>query len=137
MRGLRRASAVRATRLPPNGVHDRRRAMSAFLARLILAVSLLFGSVVVPAMAGEEAGHSMEIVDADCDILGASGDADEKSPDGAPALHIDHHHCSACAELNGRVQATGMPGSNGLLFRGPATVLASYATAPPTQPPAA
>lgn len=111
--------------------------MSAFLARLILTISLLFGSVVVPAMAGEEAGHSMEIVDLDCDIFAAVSDADDESPDGAPALHIDHHHCSACAELNGRPQATGIPGSNGLFFRGPATILASYATAPPTQPPAA
>lgn len=111
--------------------------MSAFLARLIVTISLLFGSVVVPAIAGGEAGHAMEIVDVDCDILVSSSDAGENSPDGAPALHIDHHHCSACAELNGRSQVSGMIASNGLLFRSPATVLASYATAPPVQPPAA
>jgi hypothetical protein len=111
--------------------------MPAFLARLVLTISLLFGSVVVPAMAGAEAGHSMEVVDVDCDVAAAPTGGNEGSPDGAPPLHIDHHHCSACAELNGRSQTSNMPASNGLLFRGPATVLASYATAPPIQPPSA
>ncbi|WP_447761994.1 hypothetical protein [Sphingopyxis panaciterrae] len=111
--------------------------MSAFLARVLLTMSLLFGSVVVPAMAGEEAGHSIEIVDVDCDVLTASADAGDTSPDDAPVLHIDHHHCSACTEMNGRGQAIDLLASGSLLFRGPATVLTSYATAPPTQPPAA
>lgn len=111
--------------------------MSAFLARVMLTMSLLFGSVVVPAMAGEEAGHSIEIVDVDCDILTASAGAGDMSPDNAPMLHIDHHHCSACTELNGRGHAVDLLASGGLLFRAPATVLTSTATAPPTQPPAA
>lgn len=110
--------------------------MSAFLARLAITISLLFGSVVVPAMAGAEAGHTMEIVDVDCDVI-AAPDTDERSPDNAPPLHIDHHHCSACAELNGRSSMSDMFASRDLVFGQSATVLASYATAPPTQPPAA
>jgi len=109
--------------------------MSAFLARLVLTISLLFGSVVVPAMGGAEAGHAMEVVDVDCDVLTVA--ADGNSSDSAPPLHIDHHHCSACAELNGRSPAADMLVSKNLFFGQPATVLASYATAPPTQPPAA
>ena len=111
--------------------------MSAFLARLALLIALLFGSVVVPAMAGAEAGHMMEILDVDCDIFALSADTDETPSDSTPPLDRDHHHCSACAELNGRSSISDMLESNGLFFRGPAAVLASYATAPPTQPPAA
>ncbi len=111
--------------------------MSAFLARFFITISLLFGSVVVPAMAGAEAGHVMEIVDVDCDVVAASAGLDERSPDNAPPLHIDHHHCSACAELNGRSAVSDMFGPCALFFGQPATVLASRATAPPTQPPAA
>lgn len=111
--------------------------MSAFLARLIVTISLLFGSVVVPAMAGAEAGHAIEIIDVDCDVVAASAETGERSPDSAPPLHIDHHHCSACAELNGRFAVSNMLVSRALFFGQPATVLASYATAPPTQPPAA
>lgn len=110
--------------------------MSAFLARLAIAISLLFGSVVVPAIAGAEAGHAMEIIDVDCDVL-ATPDNDERSPDNAPPLHLDHHHCSACAELNGRSSVSDMFVSSALFFGQPATVLASYVAAPPTQPPAA
>lgn len=124
-------------RLPGRLVHDRRRAMSAFLARLAITLSLLFGSVVAPAMAGAEAGHAMEIIDVGCDIVAAAADPDERSPDNAPPLHIDHHHCSACAELNGRSPVPDMFVSSAMFFGRPATVLASYATAPPTQPPAA
>ncbi|WP_428682454.1 hypothetical protein [Sphingopyxis sp.] len=111
--------------------------MLAFLARLVLTISLLFGSVVAPAMAGAEAGHAMEIVDAGCDVLATAADADGQSPDNAPPLHIDHHHCSACTELNGRSPAADMLVSKGLFFGRSATVLASYAAAPPTQPPSA
>lgn len=111
--------------------------MSAFLARLVLAISLLFGSVIAPAVAGAEAGHMMEVVDVDCDLLVVAADADGKSSDSTPPLHIDHHHCSACAELNGRSPAADMLVSKDLFFGRPAIVLASYATAPPTQPPAA
>jgi hypothetical protein len=111
--------------------------MLAFLARLILTISLLFGSVVVPAMAGVQAGHAMEIIDVGCDVLVAAADTDERSPENAPPLHLDHHHCSACAELNGRPPMSDRLMSNGLFFRGPITVLASYAMAPPIQPPAA
>lgn len=124
-------------RLRARPVHDRRRAMSAFLARLAITLSLLFGSIVVPAVAGAEAGHAMEIIDDGCDVVAASADPDERSPDNAPPLHIDHHHCSACAELNGRSPVPDIFVSSALFFGRPATVLASYATAPPTQPPAA
>jgi len=111
--------------------------MLAFLARLVLAISLLFGSVVVPAMAEPGTAHAMEIIDVDCDVAAASADTDEESSGDAPPIHADHHHCSACAELNSRSRPSGMPVSGGLVFRGPATVLASRATAPPIQPPAA
>jgi hypothetical protein len=111
--------------------------MSAFLARLAITISLLFGSVVVPAMAGAEAGHAMEVLGVDCDVVAAAGATGDGSPDNAPPLHIDHHHCSACAELNGRSPVADMIASTALFFGQPATVLASYATAPPTQPPAA
>lgn len=111
--------------------------MSAFLARLIVTISLLFGSVVVPAMAGAEAGHMMEVIDVDCDVFAASSDTDGQSSDDAPPVHIDHHHCSACAELNGCSAVSDMLVSSALFFGRPATVLASRAIAPPTQPPAA
>ncbi|NIJ38266.1 hypothetical protein FHR22_002977 [Sphingopyxis panaciterrae] len=114
--------------------------MSAFLARVLLTVSLLFGSVVVPAMAGGEAAHSMEIIDGDCDVPTASAEAGGQAPgtpDKAPALHIDHHHCSACTEVSGRPQSSGLFAAGNFFFGGPATILASRATAPPTQPPAA
>jgi hypothetical protein len=111
--------------------------MSAVLARLAIMISLLFGSVVVPAMAGAETGHAMEIIDVGCDVLVAAADTDESSPDSAPPLHLDHHHCSACAELNGRSPMSDRLAPNNLFFRGPVTILASYATAPPIQPPAA
>lgn len=117
--------------------HVRRLAMSAFLARLLVTISLLFGSVVMPAMAGAEAGHATEVIDVDCDFVAASTDPDDLSPDDAPPLHIDHHHCSACTELNGRSPMSDMFVSSALFFGQPATVLASHATAPPTQPPAA
>lgn len=111
--------------------------MSAFLARLVLTMSLLFGSVVVPAMAGAEAGHAMEIIDVGCDVLVAAADSDDGSRESAPPIHLDHHHCSACAELNGRSPMSDRLVPNGLFFRGPVTILASYTAAPPTQPPAA
>lgn len=110
--------------------------MSAFLARVLLTVALLFGSVVVPAVAGGEAAHSMEIIDGDCDVLAASADVGGEAPGKAPALHIDHHHCSACT-VSGRSHAVGLFAAGNLFFGGPATILASRATAPPTQPPAA
>ncbi len=111
--------------------------MSAFLVRLALTIALLFGSAVAPAMAGAEAGHMMEIIDLDCDMFAVPADVDQKSSDSAPPFHLDHHHCSACAELNGRSPSPDRRVASGLFFREPATVLASYATAPPTQPPAA
>lgn len=111
--------------------------MSAFLARLILMISLLFGSVVVPAMAGAEAGHSMEIIDVDCSDLIAATNGDDEAPDRAPALHIDHHHCSACTALDGRSPPSGVLASSDIFFRRPATVLASDTAAPLTPPPAA
>lgn len=114
--------------------------MSAFLARVLLTVSLLFGSVVVPAVAGGEAAHSMEIIDGDCNVPTASAEAGGPAPDApgkAPALHIDHHHCSACTEVSGRSHAAGLFTAGNLFFGRPATILASRATAPPTQPPAA
>lgn len=111
--------------------------MTAILARLVLTISLLFGSVVIPAMAGAEAGHAMEIIDVDCDVVAGSSDTDERPRDSAPPLHIDHHHCTACAELNGRAPVADILASKDLFFRRPATVLASDATAPPIQPPAA
>lgn len=132
-----RHKTLNGPRLRGRLVHDRRRAVSAFLARLAITLSLLFGSVVVPAMAGAEAGHVIEIIDVDCDVVAASSDADEHSPDNPPPLHIDHHHCSACTELNGRPPMSDRLVSSALFFGQPATVLASDATAPPTQPPAA
>lgn len=136
--------AGRGTRLSSGAAHVRWRPMSAFLVRLVLAFSLLFGSVAVPALARAEPGHhALEMIDLDCSLAeanesGVNASGNEKTPDNsAPALHIDHHHCSACIELDGTSPARDMPVLSGLFFRERATALASRATAPPTQPPSA
>lgn len=131
--------AGRGTRLSPGAAHVRWRPMSAFLVRLVLAFSLLFGSIAVPALARAEPGHhALETIDLDCSLTEAGAFGDEKMPgDGVPALHIDHHHCSACIALDGPSPARDMPVLNSLFFRERAAALASRATAPPTQPPSA
>lgn len=112
--------------------------MSAFLVRLVLAFSLLFGSVAVPALAKAEPGHhALELIDLDCSLAKADDAGNETVPDGTPPLHIDHHHCSACIELDGPAQTREMTIFSGLFFRERAAVLFSRATAPPTQPPSA
>lgn len=112
--------------------------MSAFLVRLVLAFSLLFGSVAVPALAKAEPGHhALEMIDVDCSLIEARETSGETAPNGEPALHIDHHHCSACIELDGTSSSRDVPLASGLVFRERAAVLTSRATAPPTQPPSA
>lgn len=112
--------------------------MLAFLVRLVLAFSLLFGSVAVPALAKAEPGHhALEMIDLDCSLAQVDESGNEAAPDGTPPLHIDHHHCSACIELDSTSQTRDVPVFSGLFFRERVTVLASRATAPPTQPPSA
>jgi len=130
--------AGKAMRLSSGAAHVRWRPMSAFLVRIVLAFSLLFGSVAVPALARAEPGHhALEIIDIDCSLIEAQELDGETVPDGEPALHIDHHHCSACIELGAASPARDMPVPDGLFFRQRTAVLASRATAPPTQPPSA
>lgn len=130
--------AGEAMRLSSDAAHVRWRPMSAFLVRLVLAFSLLFGSVAVPALAKAEPGHhALEMIDLDCSLIEADDIGNETAPDGTPPLHIDHHHCSACVELDGPAQTHDVPVFSGLFFRERASVLTSRATAPPTQPPSA
>ena len=138
MLGRFNIDAGKATRLSSDAAHVRWRPMSAFFVRVVLAFSLLFGSVAVPALAKAEPGHhALEMIDLDCSLADADDAGSETAPDGTPPLHIDHHHCSACIELDGVSPTHVVPVASGLIFREHAAVLASRATAPPTQPPSA
>lgn len=110
--------------------------MMALTARILVIVSLLFGSVVLPAMAEAKPGHEMELVDIDC-YFAERGGSDQKMPDSEPAGHMDHHHCAAYVALNGFAKTSPAFLPSKLFFLGRETAPASYATAPPTQPPSA
>lgn len=66
--------------------------------RLLVVVALLFGSVVVPAVADNAAmAHEVEMIDTGCHAEAAavqSDTSDRESPAQQPTQHVDHHHCS-------------------------------------------
>ena len=106
---------------------------------LLLILAVLFGGAIAPAIAhaqGESDVHVSEILDLH-EADPAAGDDQQKPASGMPGETAAHHHCTV------GLAATGpdiclMAGAGQKAFQ-PATanLLASYAQAPPTQPPSA
>ena len=103
----------------------------------VVILMLLFGGVGMPALADTGASdHAIEVLDLDCHGLDTKSDSDKNAP-AAPALHIDHHHCSAAIPQNGSVLAATPFVTDAALLSAAVSRLPSHKTAPPTQPPAA
>ncbi|UNU44435.1 hypothetical protein EAO27_18270 [Sphingopyxis sp. YF1] len=113
--------------------------MRAAFTSLMLILSMLFGSLVVPAFADAgTAGHAFEILDTDCHAETRDDARDAPGDPGQPAaIHVDHHHCS-----NGLVPPATGAARTGLRARGPlfpvpASMMEPHDAAPLTEPPAA
>lgn len=107
------------------------------LISFLLMLAVLFGSAVVPTIAHADGGnavHACEVLDVH-QVATTSGN-DQQSPDpGMLGEAGTHHHCTAgliaavtdVAKVAASKQGTARPA--------PASLLISYAQAPPTEPP--
>lgn len=132
VRSLRRRFQLRPLGLPAKGTQVRR---SFIFFWMIIAV--LFSSMDVPVLAhAYEAGatHLSEM-----GHLEAQPDADDRDNEDRSATpdHVVHHHCSGDALARLPDLKTSVTEDRPELFALVAMPMASRATAPPTEPPAA
>lgn len=106
---------------------------------ILLLFAMLIGGIIAPESAHAEsllAGHATEIVDVDghVDPIGKQG---EQQKDGMPCHAAAHHHCGIAIAADPGTGSLGLWSPGSVVV--PLTVrqLASLASAPPTEPPAA
>ena len=109
------------------------------LLSFLVLVAILFGVVLSPATAhaqGSDFAHVGEVLDIHESAPTAAHDPAEQAPD-MPGQPASHHHCTIALEVIAPaiLAAPAMP--EGLLCPAISRTLASYAQAPPTEPPAA
>lgn len=126
-------SGLPVSRLPAN-----RRGMRNSVIQLMLLIVALLACPDTPVMAYENApaggiySHQHEFVETAEDAV-----PDNNSPTGSGSEVVHHHHCPAGMIADeSAVPDASLPGRDVHLSRA-AAVLASRATAPPTEPPAA
>lgn len=114
------------------------RAMRKALVQFLLILAALMAGMDTPAAADSNAAAS-GIIGHHHDFVEPADDAvpDDNSPTGSGGEVVDHHHCPA-----GLVADEGLVSASGSRIRDIhlprlAAALASRATAPPTEPPAA
>ena len=109
--------------------------MVRLLACAMLIGTLLFGGFISSAEAAHDATeHCAELVEVSC--TGSTDEHDGTGKDGAP-IHVDHHHCGSFVVLDSDLVAQKSLQQDSQIHPARTTVLASRATAPPIQPPAA
>lgn len=104
---------------------------------ILLAFGLLLGGASAPALAvAGPSGQMIEMLDLDCQE--ASQTRDNKG-DFAPEMpgHVCHHHCSVGYVLHDSKSFTPFVSTRSPVHLDPVQSLASRATAPLTEPPAA
>ena len=106
---------------------------------LLLVLAVLFGSAVAPAIAHAQGDSAVHVSDT-LDVHAAdapTGDDQQKPASGMPGESSAHHHCTVGLTTIGP-DIYLMAGINQTAFQTAITnLLASYAQAPPTQPPSA
>lgn len=115
-----------------------RRVMRNGLIQFMLLIAALFAGVDMPAMAFDNAPATMvEAHYQTCVEVSNNGAPDDNSPTGSGSELLHHHHCPAglIAE-DSALSASAVLARDSHLSRATAA-LASRATAPPTEPPAA
>lgn len=112
--------------------------MKQLIARVILVLAFLAGSIHAPAIAHPEpsnhqAAHGNMLL---LDVMVDHHDAPASTPDGN-GENLHHHHCpAAVAARNADVAEAKVDGQQMLpMYR--AAALTSFSQAPPTQPPSA
>lgn len=105
----------------------------------LVLVAILFGVVLSPTTAhaqGSDLAHAGEVLDIHGSVPIAAHDPAEQAPD-MPGQPASHHHCTIALEVIAPAILTVPAMPQGLLRPAVSRTLASYAQAPPTEPPAA
>lgn len=124
--------------LPPPRPAANRPVMRNGLIQFMLLIAALLAGVDTPAMAFDNVPATMVEAHHQTCIEVSNGSApDDNSPTGSGSELLHHHHCPT-----GLIADDSAPSASGVLARDShlsraSAVLASRATAPPTQPPAA
>lgn len=109
------------------------------LISFLLLIGILFGGVLSPAMAhAPDSGvlHVGEVLDVHEDAAPAAHDPTEKAPT-MPEQPASHHHCTIALEVTAPSILAELELREAQFRPALSRVLASYAQAPPTEPPAA
>lgn len=109
--------------------------MVRLFACIMLMGTLFFGGLISSAEAAHDVtAHCAELAEASC--ASSTDEHGSKDKDGTP-IHVDHHHCGSFVVLDGELVAQDVLQQDSQIHSALETVLASRATAPPVQPPAA
>ena len=126
-------------RLPNNCGAARCRAVRERLVSFLMLIGILFGVVLSPATAHAQisgSGHAGEVLLIHEAASTSAHDPAEKGPD-MPGQPASHHHCTIALEVIAPVILAAPAMREGLRRPAISRSLASYAQAPPTEPPAA
>lgn len=109
------------------------------LISLLLILAVLFGGAIAPAIAHAQVEpdvHMSEILDLrEADTK--TGDDQQKPASGMPGEGASHHHCTVGLAASGPDICLVADANQKAFQPATANLLASYAQAPPTQPPSA
>lgn len=104
---------------------------------ILLAFGMLLGGAGAPAMADTgPSGHMIEMLDLDCHEIDQTTDGEGDSAPDMPG-HVDHHHCSVGLVLHDSKSFISLTLARSPVHPVLVQSLASHATAPLTEPPAA
>ena len=126
-------------RLPNNCGAARRLSVRERLFSFLMLIVILFGVVLSPATAHAQIsgiGHAGEIRMIHESTSISVDDASHKAPD-VPGQAAIHHHCTIALEVIAPAILAAPAMHEGLLHPAVSRTLASYAQAPPTEPPTA
>ena len=126
-------------RLPNNCGAARGRLVRARLLSFLVLIAILFGVVLSPATAHAQRfdfAHAGEVLDIHESAPTVAHDPANQTPD-VPGQPLSHHHCTIALEVIAPAILGAPSMRKGLLRPAISRTLASYAQAPPTEPPAA
>jgi len=125
--------------LPMSRRTGSRGAMRGRFISMLLFFAILIGGIVAPESAHAEsllAGHATEIVDVD-GHADSSSKQGESQKDGAPCHAVTHHHCGIAIAADPTASSLGHWNAKSAVMPLAVRPMASLASAPPTEPPAA
>lgn len=125
--------------LPMSQRTGSRGAMRGRFISMLLLFAMLIGGIVAPESAHAESllgGHAIEIVDADGHV-DSSSNRGESLKDGVPCHPMTHHHCGIAIAADPSAGSLGHWNAKSAVKPLAVRPMASLASAPPTEPPAA